>query len=164
MRACARARVVVPRRADRGADQVRHAVDGGVDLRRMQTEPAYAMAIGRQFYNADLLGPAALACACTAGDPAVANGVSNGLHVLAQALFHQGALQMEQALRACTLWLWLDLRFPGAYGHVAPRRGRRGGWGWVVCRVSTRIAYCYQNIATSLYDFKQLACHVCCGG
>jgi ATP-dependent RNA helicase SUPV3L1/SUV3 len=25
---------------------------------------------------------------------------------------------MEQALRACTLWLWLDLRFPGAYGHV----------------------------------------------
>jgi ATP-dependent RNA helicase SUPV3L1/SUV3 len=26
--------------------------------------------------------------------------------------------QMEQALRACTLWLWLDLRFPGVYGHV----------------------------------------------
>ncbi len=26
--------------------------------------------------------------------------------------------RMEQALRACTLWLWLDLRFPGAYGHV----------------------------------------------
>ena len=25
---------------------------------------------------------------------------------------------MEQALRACTLWLWLDLRFPGIYGHV----------------------------------------------
>jgi ATP-dependent RNA helicase SUPV3L1/SUV3 len=25
---------------------------------------------------------------------------------------------METALRACTLWLWLDLRFPGAYGHV----------------------------------------------
>jgi ATP-dependent RNA helicase SUPV3L1/SUV3 len=25
---------------------------------------------------------------------------------------------MEQALRACALWLWLDLRFPGAYGHV----------------------------------------------
>ena len=25
---------------------------------------------------------------------------------------------MEQALRACTLWLWLDLRFPGVYGHV----------------------------------------------
>jgi ATP-dependent RNA helicase SUPV3L1/SUV3 len=26
--------------------------------------------------------------------------------------------RMEQALRACTLWLWLDLRFPGIYGHV----------------------------------------------
>lgn len=26
--------------------------------------------------------------------------------------------RMEQALRACTLWLWLDLRFPGVYGHV----------------------------------------------
>ena len=25
---------------------------------------------------------------------------------------------MEQALRACSLWLWLDLRFPGVYGHV----------------------------------------------
>jgi ATP-dependent RNA helicase SUPV3L1/SUV3 len=25
---------------------------------------------------------------------------------------------MEQALRACTLWLWLDLRFPNIYGHV----------------------------------------------
>ncbi len=26
--------------------------------------------------------------------------------------------RMEQALRMCTLWLWLDLRFPGVYGHV----------------------------------------------
>ncbi len=25
---------------------------------------------------------------------------------------------MENALRACTLWLWLDLRLPGVYGHV----------------------------------------------
>jgi ATP-dependent RNA helicase SUPV3L1/SUV3 len=25
---------------------------------------------------------------------------------------------MEQALRTCTLWLWLDLRFPGVYGEV----------------------------------------------
>ena len=25
---------------------------------------------------------------------------------------------MEQALRSCTLWLWLDLRFPGVYGSV----------------------------------------------
>lgn len=24
--------------------------------------------------------------------------------------------RMEQVLRACTLWLWLDLRFPGVYG------------------------------------------------
>jgi ATP-dependent RNA helicase SUPV3L1/SUV3 len=26
--------------------------------------------------------------------------------------------RMEQALRSCTLWLWLDLRFPGVYGQV----------------------------------------------
>ncbi|GAA0764545.1 helicase [Ideonella azotifigens] len=26
--------------------------------------------------------------------------------------------RMEQTLRACTLWLWLDLRFPGIYGHL----------------------------------------------
>lgn len=26
--------------------------------------------------------------------------------------------RLEQALRACTLWLWLDLRFPGIYGQV----------------------------------------------
>jgi len=26
--------------------------------------------------------------------------------------------RMEQALRQCTLWLWLDLRFPGSYGYV----------------------------------------------
>ena len=35
--------------------------------------------------------------------------------------------RMEQALRACTLWLWLDLRFPGVYGHldeVIALRGR----------------------------------------
>jgi ATP-dependent RNA helicase SUPV3L1/SUV3 len=31
---------------------------------------------------------------------------------------HSRLDRMEQALRACTLWLWLDLRFPGAYGHV----------------------------------------------
>ncbi|MDH4290674.1 MAG: helicase-related protein [Aquincola sp.] len=33
---------------------------------------------------------------------------------------------MEQALRACTLWLWLDLRFPGAYGHVGDVLALRG--------------------------------------
>ncbi|MEX8498868.1 helicase-related protein [Leptothrix ochracea] len=27
--------------------------------------------------------------------------------------------RMEQALRACALWLWLDLRFPGVYADVA---------------------------------------------
>ncbi|MCM5682215.1 helicase [Schlegelella sp. S2-27] len=26
--------------------------------------------------------------------------------------------RMEQALRLCSLWLWLDLRFEGVYGHV----------------------------------------------
>ena len=31
---------------------------------------------------------------------------------------HSRLERMEQALRACTLWLWLDLRFPGVYGLV----------------------------------------------
>jgi ATP-dependent RNA helicase SUPV3L1/SUV3 len=31
---------------------------------------------------------------------------------------HSRLEKMEQALRACTLWLWLDLRFPGVYGHL----------------------------------------------
>jgi ATP-dependent RNA helicase SUPV3L1/SUV3 len=31
---------------------------------------------------------------------------------------HSRLDRMEQALRACTLWLWLDLRFPGVYGYV----------------------------------------------
>ncbi len=31
---------------------------------------------------------------------------------------HSRLERMEQALRACTLWLWLDLRFPGVYGWV----------------------------------------------
>jgi ATP-dependent RNA helicase SUPV3L1/SUV3 len=31
---------------------------------------------------------------------------------------HSRLERMEQALRACTLWLWLDLRFPGVYGHI----------------------------------------------
>jgi ATP-dependent RNA helicase SUPV3L1/SUV3 len=31
---------------------------------------------------------------------------------------HSRLDRMEEALRACTLWLWLDLRFPGAYGHL----------------------------------------------
>ena len=31
---------------------------------------------------------------------------------------HSRLDRMEQALRACTLWLWLDLRFPGVYGEM----------------------------------------------
>jgi len=31
---------------------------------------------------------------------------------------HSKLERMEQALRGCTLWLWLDLRFAGVYGHV----------------------------------------------
>ncbi len=31
---------------------------------------------------------------------------------------HSRLDRMEQALRACTLWLWLDLRFPGVYGQL----------------------------------------------
>ncbi|HEV8693709.1 MAG TPA: SUV3 C-terminal domain-containing protein, partial [Lysobacter sp.] len=31
---------------------------------------------------------------------------------------HSRLDRMEQALRAITLWLWLDLRFGGVYGHV----------------------------------------------
>ncbi|MBK6469367.1 MAG: helicase [Betaproteobacteria bacterium] len=31
---------------------------------------------------------------------------------------HSRLERMEQALRACTLWLWLRLRFEGVYGHV----------------------------------------------
>ncbi|MEO6407775.1 MAG: helicase-related protein [Burkholderiaceae bacterium] len=31
---------------------------------------------------------------------------------------HSRLDRMEQALRGCTLWLWLDLRFPGVYGHL----------------------------------------------
>jgi ATP-dependent RNA helicase SUPV3L1/SUV3 len=30
---------------------------------------------------------------------------------------HSRLERMEQALRACTLWLWLSLRFEGVYGH-----------------------------------------------
>jgi ATP-dependent RNA helicase SUPV3L1/SUV3 len=37
---------------------------------------------------------------------------------LAEVDSHSRLDRMEQALRACTLWLWLDLRFPGVYGHV----------------------------------------------
>jgi ATP-dependent RNA helicase SUPV3L1/SUV3 len=39
---------------------------------------------------------------------------------------HSRLERMEQALRACTLWLWLDLRFPGVYGHVEAVLALRG--------------------------------------
>jgi ATP-dependent RNA helicase SUPV3L1/SUV3 len=38
---------------------------------------------------------------------------------------HSRLERMEQALRACTLWLWLDLRFPGIYGHLDEVLGLR---------------------------------------
>jgi ATP-dependent RNA helicase SUPV3L1/SUV3 len=38
---------------------------------------------------------------------------------------HSRLDRMEQALRGCTLWLWLDLRFPGVYGHVDEVRALR---------------------------------------
>ena len=38
---------------------------------------------------------------------------------------HSRLDRMEEALRACTLWLWLDLRFPGVYGYVAEVVGLR---------------------------------------
>jgi ATP-dependent RNA helicase SUPV3L1/SUV3 len=45
---------------------------------------------------------------------------------LAQVDGHSRLDAMEQALRACTLWLWLDLRFPGAYGHLEEVLALRG--------------------------------------
>jgi len=37
---------------------------------------------------------------------------------LAEVDEHSRLDNMERALRSCTLWLWLDLRFPGVFGHV----------------------------------------------
>jgi ATP-dependent RNA helicase SUPV3L1/SUV3 len=39
---------------------------------------------------------------------------------------HSRLDRMEQALRQCTLWLWLDLRFPGVYGYVEAVMDLRG--------------------------------------
>ncbi|MGH6646153.1 helicase-related protein [Aquabacterium sp.] len=39
---------------------------------------------------------------------------------------HSRLERMEQALRSCTLWLWLDLRFPNVYGHLAKVVDLRG--------------------------------------
>ena len=43
-----------------------------------------------------------------AGRPDFLDGISE----------HSRLDRMEQALRSCTLWLWLDLRFPGVYVSV----------------------------------------------
>jgi len=42
-------------------------------------------------------------------------GEPNFLHDVDE---HSRLDRMEQALRACTLWLWLDQRFPGVFGFV----------------------------------------------
>jgi ATP-dependent RNA helicase SUPV3L1/SUV3 len=39
---------------------------------------------------------------------------------------HSRLDRMEQALRACTLWLWLDLRFPGVFGLIEAVTDLRG--------------------------------------
>ena len=39
---------------------------------------------------------------------------------------HSRLDNMEKALRSCTLWLWLDLRFPGTYGHLQEVQDLRG--------------------------------------
>ncbi len=38
---------------------------------------------------------------------------------------HSRLDRMEQVLRACTLWLWLDQRFPGVFGHVEEVQAQR---------------------------------------
>ncbi len=45
-------------------------------------------------------------------------GQVEGAWFLDQVDEHSRLDRMEQALRACTLWLWLDLRFPGIYGQL----------------------------------------------
>eukprot|EP01031_Cornospumella_fuschlensis_P049428 gene49428-60506_t len=46
------------------------------------------------------------------------NGSAGEPWFLDQVDEHSRLDRMEQALRQCTLWLWLDLRFPGVYGQV----------------------------------------------
>jgi ATP-dependent RNA helicase SUPV3L1/SUV3 len=55
-----------------------------------------------------------------------ATGQAGSPWFLDQVDGHSRLEAMEQALRACTLWLWLDLRFPGAYGHVESVLALRG--------------------------------------
>jgi ATP-dependent RNA helicase SUPV3L1/SUV3 len=54
-------------------------------------------------------------------------GQSGSPWFLSEVDEHSRLDNMEKALRSCTLWLWLDLRFPGVYGHleeVIDLRGR----------------------------------------
>ncbi len=46
-------------------------------------------------------------------------GVAGSPWFLQEVDEHSRLDRMEMALRSCTLWLWLDLRFPGVYGQVA---------------------------------------------
>jgi ATP-dependent RNA helicase SUPV3L1/SUV3 len=46
------------------------------------------------------------------------NGEAGAPHFLDEFDQHGRLDRMEQALRICTLWLWLDLRFPGVYGYL----------------------------------------------
>ena len=46
------------------------------------------------------------------------HGSVDAPHFLDEVDEHSRLDRMEQSLRACTLWLWLDLRFPGIYGHL----------------------------------------------
>jgi ATP-dependent RNA helicase SUPV3L1/SUV3 len=46
-------------------------------------------------------------------------GVASSPWFLQEVDEHSRLDRMEMALRSCTLWLWLDLRFPGVYGQVA---------------------------------------------
>ena len=54
------------------------------------------------------------------------HGLAGRPAVLDQVDGHSRLDRMEQGLRACTLWLWLDLRFPGVYGHVEEVHALRG--------------------------------------
>ncbi|MBL8361681.1 MAG: helicase [Rubrivivax sp.] len=60
-----------------------------------------------------------------AAQHALAGGVGSPWF-LDQVDGHSRLDAMEQALRACTLWLWLDLRFPGVYGHLEEVLALRG--------------------------------------
>lgn len=53
------------------------------------------------------------------------NGSAGEPWFLDQVNEHSRLDRMEQALRLCSLWLWLDLRFEGVYGHLEAVTGQR---------------------------------------